>query len=134
MFYVAVRESGRLVAHVPIAGTRATVGRSATNDVVILRSQVSARHAQIILGPRGFEVVDLKSTNGTWVNGTRVTGAAPVRPGERVRIAHFTLELRPDPLPDGVAFFNLLDSESPAVDITTTEMDLDEVPEDPDKP
>jgi hypothetical protein len=52
-----------------------TIGRSAENDVVVADPQVSRRHAELRAGPQGFELRDLDSTNGTWVNGRRVQQA-----------------------------------------------------------
>ena len=54
------------------------IGRSRrlNNDLVIERDgMVSKRHAQISLGPDGFTIKDLNSTNGVWVNDERVPNA-----------------------------------------------------------
>src|SRR3990172_9569843 len=53
------------------AGTSLKFGRDASADVVISSSQVSRRHAEIVVSPRGYIVVD-SSTNGSFVNGERV--------------------------------------------------------------
>lgn len=53
-----------------------TFGRGPHNDVVIPDSGVSTRHAKITyLGKGMFEVIDLDSTNGTYVNGFRIRKA-----------------------------------------------------------
>lgn len=52
-------------------GASLKFGRDASADVVISSSQVSRRHAEIVVSPRGYIVVD-NSTNGTFVNGERV--------------------------------------------------------------
>lgn len=49
-----------------------TVGRGLDNDVVVEDRRVSRHHARIQRGPRGWEVMDLASTNGTFVNGRQV--------------------------------------------------------------
>jgi len=49
------------------------VGRSDSNDVVLSDSTVSSRHAELVVIDNRIEVVDLDSTNGTWVNGKRIT-------------------------------------------------------------
>lgn len=48
-----------------------TIGRTPDNDVVIHDPKISRHHAQIVQHERGeYSIVDLKSTNGTYVNGT----------------------------------------------------------------
>jgi hypothetical protein len=115
MFYLAIKEHGRLVAHVPISGTRATIGRDATNDVVILRATVSSSHAEIGAGASGFEIRDLGSRNGTWVNGARIGETTPIKPEDRIRIGHFQVELASVPLPYPGGFFNQLDRAEPQI-------------------
>ncbi|HYX85224.1 MAG TPA: FHA domain-containing protein [Gaiellales bacterium] len=52
----------------------------------------SARHARFARGQEGDVVEDLRSTNGTFVNGDRVTGARRLRPGDVVTIGQTQLE------------------------------------------
>jgi len=54
-----------------VIGAALVFGRDAKADVVVPGGQVSRRHAEIVVTPRGYMVVDY-STNGTWVNGERV--------------------------------------------------------------
>ena len=49
------------------------VGRLASLEVVLDDSSVSRRHAEIRLGPEGWSIRDLESTNGTYVNGARIS-------------------------------------------------------------
>lgn len=52
------------------------VGRAPDNDIVLSDDYlVSRHHAQLVQGPSGFELVDLSSSNGTFVNGSRVQRA-----------------------------------------------------------
>ena len=50
----------------------ATMGRGLDNDVVVEDRRVSRHHARLQRGPRGWEIMDLASTNGTFVNGKQV--------------------------------------------------------------
>lgn len=49
-----------------------TMGRGLDNDVVVEDRRVSRHHARLQRSPRGWEVADLSSTNGTFVNGRPV--------------------------------------------------------------
>jgi uncharacterized protein (TIGR02996 family) len=56
-----------------IDGAEATIGRHPSNDVQLQRSNVSKRHARIVRRDDTIIIVDLKSTNGTYVNGRKIT-------------------------------------------------------------
>lgn len=56
-------------------GRTLVVGRAVTSDVPIYDPTISRRHAEISLGPAGVRVKDLGSSNGTFLNGARITQA-----------------------------------------------------------
>jgi predicted component of type VI protein secretion system len=60
------------------------LGRDITNDIVINDREVSRHHLRFMRGADGFTIEDLGSTNGTFVNGKRVTGATPLKNGDMV--------------------------------------------------
>jgi pSer/pThr/pTyr-binding forkhead associated (FHA) protein len=68
------------------------VGRDPGCDICIPDGRVSGRHASVTLGPNGISIVDLGSSNGTFLNGTQVTRAL-VRPGDRVRFGSMEVDL-----------------------------------------
>jgi hypothetical protein len=70
------------------------IGRSPDVEVVINDSNVSRRHAEVWRTSEGVAVRDLQSTNGTYVNGHRVT-AVSLSPRDDVTIStiHFRIEL-----------------------------------------
>ncbi|MGQ0591264.1 MAG: FHA domain-containing protein [Gammaproteobacteria bacterium] len=70
-------------------GDIVTIGRDPHCDHTIDSPLVSREHARLIGEGGAIYVEDLKSTNGTFVNGQRLTGRAQVRPGDRVAIATF---------------------------------------------
>jgi pSer/pThr/pTyr-binding forkhead associated (FHA) protein len=71
-----------------------TIGRGPENGIRIERDEfASARHAHIGTGPDGVWVEDLGSTNGTFVNGARVTTRRPLEPGDVVRFGQTELRL-----------------------------------------
>lgn len=70
----------------PIEGT-ATVGREPANAIALPDdSTVSRRHASIRADGDGFVINDEGSSNGVFVNGVRVAGSQPLRPGDEVQI------------------------------------------------
>ncbi len=63
-----------------------TVGREVGNGIVLDQdSTVSRRHAQFLKQGDTVFVEDLGSTNGTFVNGVRISAPTPVRPGDTVQ-------------------------------------------------
>ncbi|HSV38867.1 MAG TPA: BTAD domain-containing putative transcriptional regulator [Nocardioidaceae bacterium] len=71
-----------------LTGAPVVIGRHGDCDLVLSDEQASRRHAQVEAGPRGFVLVDLGSTNGTFLNGQRVEGATPLGHGDRIEIGH----------------------------------------------
>lgn len=55
--------------------TSLAVGRAEDNDLVLAEPEVSRHHARLERDGAGWLVFDLKSTNGTWVNGDRILRA-----------------------------------------------------------
>ncbi|HTQ25615.1 MAG TPA: FHA domain-containing protein, partial [Candidatus Binataceae bacterium] len=64
---------------------RITVGAAADNDLILKESTASRRHAALERRWGRWRVVDLGSTNGTYLNGRRVTGPTPVERGDELR-------------------------------------------------
>jgi peroxiredoxin len=64
----------------------AVIGSGEDNQFVIRRPGVSHRHASLAFRKDHYEIADLDSTNGTFVNGRRVKGAAPVKLGDEIRL------------------------------------------------
>ncbi|HEX4656985.1 MAG TPA: FHA domain-containing protein, partial [Streptosporangiaceae bacterium] len=68
------------------------IGRAADNDVVVSDLSVSRYHAELRTSARGYEIVDLGSHNGTYVNGQRAT-SAPVTEAEIIGIGPATFHM-----------------------------------------
>jgi hypothetical protein len=81
---------------------RLTLGRDASNDIVIDNTYISAHHAELLRQEDGtYEVVDLKSSNGTYVNGKRVDRGR-VKGGDRLRFGQLAAKFR-ERAPKGLA-------------------------------
>ncbi|MFB7169261.1 FHA domain-containing protein [Streptomyces sp. NPDC056254] len=81
------------------ARTALRIGRATDNDLVVDELDVSRRHAELrALPDGGYEIADLGSHNGTYLNGAPVTGAAPLAEGDIVGIGHLAFCLVGDRL------------------------------------
>jgi hypothetical protein len=72
-----------------------TVGRAKNNDIIIRASKVSKLHAAFIQeADGGYSVIDMDSTNGTWLNGSRIPKNQPVRlkNGDQIAFCHHEFE------------------------------------------
>jgi predicted component of type VI protein secretion system len=61
-----------------------TIGRDITNDITINDPEVSRHHMRLTRGAGGFTLEDLGSTNGTFVNGQRLTAPRPLSNGDLI--------------------------------------------------
>ncbi len=71
------------------------IGRAEDSTLVLDDDYASIRHARLIQHGDGWAVEDLGSTNGTYLDRTRVTATTPVPVGLPIRIGRSVLELRP---------------------------------------
>jgi hypothetical protein len=78
----------------PLNSAPLTVGRGGQNDLVLAGDDfASARHARIEVRGDGVWVQDLESTNGTFVNGSRVSGAQRLDQGDVLRVGETDLRV-----------------------------------------
>jgi hypothetical protein len=84
-------------AEFPLNSAPVTVGRGGQNDLVLTGDEfASARHARIEVRGDGVWVQDLDSTNGTYVNGSRVAGAQRVDDGDVLRVGETDFRVEED--------------------------------------
>jgi Domain of unknown function (DUF4388)/FHA domain len=69
----------------PLTRDTYTLGRHRNNDIVISDPKVSSFHARLDRSPEGFRLVDLKSRNGSYVNGERIE-SVELNTGDEVRL------------------------------------------------
>ena len=81
----------RLVVKTPVVN----IGRADYNDLVIPDESVSTQHAKLQRREGVWVLVDLESTNGTFVDGDRVQGESPLAPGATVRFGDISLLFEP---------------------------------------
>jgi hypothetical protein len=76
----------------------ASLGRAPDNTIVLPDGSVSAHHAAVRQESGQWWIQDLRSTNGTAVNETWVSGPAPLYPGDTIRLGEVVLRLEVDDL------------------------------------
>jgi len=86
---------GRLAGtSLPLTPAGILIGRNPECALVLDDDFASGRHARLIQQRGAWQVEDLGSTNGTQLDGHRLTGAQPVTVGSTLRIGRTTIELR----------------------------------------
>jgi hypothetical protein len=91
MAKLTLRFDNRVLKQFPV-GVMATIGRTADNAIIIDSPAVSSHHACVFRDAGMIAVEDLQSTNGTFVNGKRVSRHL-LRHGDVVQIGSHVLEL-----------------------------------------
>ena len=96
-----VRGSKLVVVEGPLVGTviplstaQVTIGRAPDSTLVIEDDYASSRHARIYSSEGAWIVEDLGSTNGTWIDRTRITTPTVLAVGAPLRVGRTTLQLQ----------------------------------------
>ncbi|MFN3194186.1 MAG: ATP-binding protein [Aureliella sp.] len=83
LYVIRGKDNGQ---HFAIRGVSATLGREATNQIQVRDTEVSRKHARVTrTDDSSYEIADLDSSNGTYVNGRRVKEQV-LRSGDRVQV------------------------------------------------
>src|SRR5689334_21569256 len=93
LFSVIISEKGGAERRESFDRAEINVGRVQGNELMLPKGNVSKRHARLIYRDGRFIVTDLKSTNGTYVNGRKIAQATIVREGDKIYIGDFVLRL-----------------------------------------
>ncbi len=80
-----------------------TIGRSEECDIRLDGLLISNRHASVLNTTAGVAIEDLGSSNGTYINGQRISGRKPVQPEDDIQVGPFLLKVHPQL---GVAVFD----------------------------
>jgi pilus assembly protein CpaF len=93
MFTIIISEKGGAERREAFDRSEINVGRVQGNDLMLPKGNVSKHHARLLYRDGRFIVTDLKSTNGTYVNGRKISQATIVREGDKIYIGDFVLRL-----------------------------------------
>ena len=103
MFVITVSEKNGPSQTLQFDQNEVAIGRVQSNDIVLPKSNISKQHARIVRNGSHFALIDVKSTNGTFVNGKRIEGPYDLNDGDRIFVGDFTLEVQDDPAPASAA-------------------------------
>ena len=93
MFTVVITEKGGEQRRYDFDQAEVNIGRVQGNDIILPKGNVSKRHSRIVFKNDKFVVVDLKSTNGTYVNGRKITSPIEVKGADKIYIGDFILNV-----------------------------------------
>src|SRR5215213_8459475 len=93
MFSITVTEKGGEQRRLDFDKPEITIGRVQGNDIILPKGNVSKRHSRIVLKDGKFIIVDLKSTNGTYVNGKKITAPQVIKSSDKIYIGDFTIQI-----------------------------------------
>lgn len=117
MISIQISDTSGAERHETFDRDEVSVGRVQGNDLMLPRGNVSKHHARLLHREGRFIITDLKSTNGTYVNGRRIGQATIVREGDTIQIGDFVLRIQPSrgqvpaaPQPRRIPTSQLLDS------------------------
>jgi pSer/pThr/pTyr-binding forkhead associated (FHA) protein len=79
---------------VPLGDIQVTIGRADDSTLVIDDDYASSRHARIYPSEGAWVVEDLGSTNGTWIDRTRITSPTVLPVGAPLRVGRTTLQIQ----------------------------------------
>ena len=94
-FSVILTERGGPTRRLDFDAEEITIGRVDDNDICLPRGNISKKHTKVVVKDGKIIVLDLKSTNGTYVNGKKVAGPQLIRPSDKVYIGDFILNVEP---------------------------------------
>ena len=84
-YLVNMNEGGRTKRY-PISSRVSYIGREDVNQVIIPNDAISKKHAKLTFADGKFYIEDLSSSNGTFLNGTRVHTRTVLRNGDLIRL------------------------------------------------
>src|SRR5512142_1952699 len=93
MFTILIQEKGGEQRRMVFNKPEVTIGRVQGNDIILPKGNVSKRHSRIVLKDGKFIIVDLKSTNGTYVNGRKITSPLVIKEDDKIYIGDFIITI-----------------------------------------
>jgi type IV secretory pathway ATPase VirB11/archaellum biosynthesis ATPase len=98
MFTVVITEKGGKKQRLEFDEESVVIGRVTGNHVVLPRGNVSQQHCKIEHKGAEFKISDLGSTNGTYVNGRKISSPVSIAAGDKIYVGEFILGIEYDPV------------------------------------
>ena len=95
MFLVTLEEKGGDTEQIEFEKNEITIGRLDGNDIVLAKGNVSKYHSKIVAKDGKLIVVDMKSTNGTFVNGKKIATPMVLKPTDKIYIGDYIINVEP---------------------------------------
>ncbi|NMO22586.1 Flp pilus assembly complex ATPase component TadA [Pyxidicoccus fallax] len=95
MFLITLAEKGGGSEQREFHKNEITIGRLPGNDIMLAKGNVSKYHSRIVAKDGKFIIVDMKSTNGTFVNGKKIAAPQVLKPTDQVFIGDYILNVEP---------------------------------------
>lgn len=97
--------------NIPVNKSEYVLGRNADCDLVLNDHSVSRRHCRILFRREEPWLVDLESSNGTWVNGIKVEEERPLRHGDILKLGKLEFKFSSNELEEAVEDKTIYDAE-----------------------
>ena len=94
-FSVILTEKGGDTRQLDFDVDEITIGRVDENHICLPKGNISKKHTKIVHRDGKIIVLDMKSTNGTYVNGKKLTGLQVITPQDQIYIGDFILNVDP---------------------------------------
>lgn len=99
MAKLVINLNGMHIRDYPLKDERVSIGRNSTNDIMLNEAVVSGEHAAIQVKPKP-SITDLNSTNGTEVNGFKISGKTHIRDKDVITIGSYELSFLDEEVQD----------------------------------
>jgi pilus assembly protein CpaF len=93
MVTLVLTEKGGETKQLSFDKDEVTIGRVQGNDLVLPKGNVSKRHCRIMVQGSRFSVEDLKSTNGTYINGRKIGEPTAITGADKIYVGDFVLKV-----------------------------------------
>jgi pSer/pThr/pTyr-binding forkhead associated (FHA) protein len=91
---LVVTAGDKVGTEIALAGRQLTIGRAGDSDLIVDDEYASTHHAKLVFINGDWLIQDLDSTNGTFLDGQKVSTPLPVSMNTQVRVGQTTFELR----------------------------------------
>ena len=91
---LVVTGGDKVGAEIALSGRQLSIGRAGDSDLIVDDEYASTHHAKLVFINGEWLIQDLDSTNGTFLDGQKVSTPQPVAMNAQVRIGQTTFELR----------------------------------------